>query len=174
MLSLCCQCSWRGFGLYLSANDPKILHSSWCILHTTFRKKKMTGPVQVTELLHQSGTNSEWFFTETAGAFWPFSMSVRAIDPVYVQVTSPMRVTFPSGISFVVIIRPRCRINTQFCPELNREYVGQCFISLRYIVLRYRLAKYKEFVPRKFNISPLTTEPNIDLYMEPTTSRMTC
>ena len=39
------------------------------------------------------------------GASWPFPMSVRAIDPVYTQPTSPMTLTFPSGMSFVAIMQ---------------------------------------------------------------------
>ena len=49
-LSLCCPSNRRQFMLNLSAVDAKILHSSWCILRSTFGKE-MTGSDQVMKLL---------------------------------------------------------------------------------------------------------------------------
>ena len=74
-------------------------------------------------------------------------MSVRAIDPVYTQTTSIYDGgDVPSGMPYVAIIRPRCRINTPFCPELNGEYDGESSL-VRYVIKKgYGLVKLKEFV----------------------------
>ena len=92
-------------------------------------------------------------------------MSVGAIHPIYTQATSPKKGSSRSGMPSVAIIRPRCRINTPFCPEWNGKYDGECFISLSYIVFGIWTCKFTIFFA-KFDFWSPKTGPNIELQMK--------
>ena len=95
-----------------------------------------------------------------------YPMWIRAIDPVCPQAILPMKATLlPFGMLCVTIIPAINCSNTLLCLELSGKDAGKRFMPLWFKLFDIHPCKVEElFVSRKFDLRPLITGRNIDLW----------